>query len=237
MNLLIDSGNTFTKVALCDEHKIHAILKIETKEEFQKIRHEFKPSAVLVSTVNIDASEFVELFPNTKTIALDYTTPVPIQNLYQTPTTLGMDRLADAVGAFTLFPNCNCLCIDAGTCIKYDFINHQGQYLGGSIAPGLEMRFKALHTFTAKLPLIEKQSTISLTGNTTERSILSGVQIGALKEVEGIINEYKSIHKDLKIIITGGDAGFFESRIKETIFAAPDLLFLGLKRILEYNVS
>lgn len=237
MNLLIDSGNTSTKVALCDKHEIHTILKAEHKADFQKINQEFSPAAVLISSVNKDASEILNFFPDAKTIKLDHTTPIPIQNLYKTPATLGMDRLADAVGAFTLFPDCNCLSIDAGTCIKYDFVNEYGQYLGGSIAPGLEMRFKALHTFTAKLPLIQKQEAFQLIGNTTESSILSGVQTGAQKEVEGIINEYKSAYKNLKIIITGGDAGFFESRIKESIFAAPDLLFLGLKRILEYNVS
>jgi type III pantothenate kinase len=237
MNLLVDSGNTFTKVAICDEHKIHTILRVESREDFLRLKIDYRPTAVLVSTVNKEGKEIIELFPESKTILLDHTTPIPIQNLYQTPSTLGMDRLADAVGAYTLFPAQHCLCIDAGTCLKYDFINLQGQYLGGGISPGLEMRFKALHTFTAKLPLIQGQSTFSLTGNTTEGSILSGVQVGALKEVEGVINEYKSRYKGLKIIITGGDAGFFESRIKETIFAAPDLLFLGLKRILEYNVS
>ncbi len=237
MNLLVDSGNTFTKAALCDEHKILVVVKTESAEDFRKINEQYAPEAIIISSVNKDASEILEIFPKARQIQLNSTTPVPIQNLYKSPATLGMDRLAGVVGASALFPQQACLCIDAGTCITYDILDKQSRYFGGSIAPGLEMRFKALHTFTAKLPLIQKQEKAELTGNTTENSILSGVQVGTVKEMEGIINEYKTIHKDLKIIITGGDAGFFESRIKDTIFAAPDLLFLGLKRILEYNAS
>lgn len=237
MNLLIDSGNTFTKAALCDAHSIKTVLKTESIEDFRKINSDFSLSHIIISSVNKNAAEILDLFPEAKKIILDYQTPVPIENLYKTPSTLGMDRLADVVGASALFPGKNCLCIDAGTCITYDFIDAQSRYWGGSIAPGLEMRFKALHTFTAKLPLIQKQEKAALTGNTTESSILSGVQIGTQKEMEGIINEYKTAYNDLQIIITGGDAGFFETKIKDTIFAAPDLLFLGLKRILEYNAS
>ncbi|HVD97845.1 MAG TPA: type III pantothenate kinase [Cytophagaceae bacterium] len=237
MNLLIDSGNTFTKAALCDEHKILQIVHTNQPEDFIEIEKKYKPAAVIISSVNKAAAEILRMFPNARTIQLNADTPVPIQNLYKTPATLGMDRLAGVIGASTLFPQKNCLCIDAGTCITYDLLDAQGRYLGGSIGPGLEMRFKALHTFTARLPLIHQQEKANLTGNTTETSILSGVQIGIVKEMEGIVAEYKTFYPDLQIIITGGDAGFFESRIKDTIFVAPDLLFLGLKRILEYNVS
>ncbi len=237
MNLLVDSGNTFTKIALCDAHTIHTILRAESIEDFNSIQKKYAPAAVIISSVNKDASAILSAFPDATRLQLDANTPVPIQNRYKTPATLGMDRLAGVVGAHSLFPGQNCLCIDAGTCITYDLLDAQGNYLGGSISPGVEMRFKALHTFTAKLPLIQKQEKEELIGTSTESSILSGVQIGTVKEMEGVINEYKTIYKALKIIITGGDTGFFESRIKDTIFAAPDLLFLGLKRILEYNVS
>jgi type III pantothenate kinase len=237
MNLLIDSGNTFTKAALCDAHKILEVIHINSLEDFQKIRERFLPSTIIISSVNKEASEILNYFPDTQKIILDSTTPVPIKNLYKTPATLGMDRLAGVVGGSTLFPANVVLCIDAGTCITYDILDEKRQYLGGSISPGIEMRFKALHTFTAKLPLIHRNENTALTGDSTETSILSGVMLGALKEMEGIINEYKATNKGIKIIITGGDAGFFESRIKDTIFAEPELLFLGLKRILEYNVS
>ncbi len=237
MNLLIDSGNTFTKFALCDEQKILRIMPLKELQDLEKINEQYSPGSVIISSVNKQTSEILALFPSAHKIVLDSATPVPIKNLYKTPATLGMDRLADVIGASALFPDQACLCIDAGTCLTYDFIDEHARYYGGSISPGLEMRFKALHTFTARLPLIQKQENTVLTGDTTESAILSGVQLGAVKEIEGIINEYQTICKDLKIIITGGDAAFFESRIKDTIFAAPDLLFLGLKRILEYNAS
>jgi type III pantothenate kinase len=237
MNLLIDSGNTFTKAALCDAHKILEVIQVNSPEDFQVINERFSPENIIISSVNKEASEIVKRFPDVRKIILDSTTPVPIKNLYKTPATLGMDRLAGVVGGATLFNANAILCIDAGTCITYDFIDEKAHYLGGSISPGIEMRFKALHTFTAKLPLIHRKENLTLVGDSTENSILSGVLVGVVKEMEGIINEYKALNKGIKIIITGGDAGFFESRIKDTIFAEPELLFLGLKRILEYNVS
>jgi type III pantothenate kinase len=237
MNLLIDSGNTFTKAALCNETEIAEIIKINDLEDLKKINEKYSPENLIISSVNKESTLITGFFPSSKKIILDSTTPIPIRNLYKTPNTLGMDRLAGVVGASVLFKETPCLCIDAGTCITYDFIDGQANYYGGSISPGLEMRFKALHTFTARLPLVQRQQNEDLIGNTTEGAILSGVQVGTIKEIEGVINEYKAKYRDLKIIITGGDTGFFESRIKDTIFAVPDLLFLGLKRILEYNVS
>jgi type III pantothenate kinase len=237
MNLLIDSGNTYTKAALCDEQKIIELIKVNALEDLKKIAEKYSFKTVIISSVNKEAAEILGLFPKSKTILLNSNTPVPIKNLYKTPSTLGVDRLAGVIGASTLFPGAPCLCIDAGTCLTYDLIDAQAQYLGGSIAPGIEMRFKALHTFTARLPLVERQEKEVLIGTTTEESILSGVQTGILKEMEGVINDYKTRYKGLKIIITGGDSGFFESRIKDTIFVVQDLLFLGLKRIIEYNAA
>ncbi len=237
MNLLIDSGNTFTKVAFCEDDKIVEIVTLYDTEDFKKINKKRKPKTIIISSVNTAIDEIKGYFPDSTLLALDFTTPIPITNLYKTPSTLGMDRLAGVIGASSLYPNSPCLCIDAGTCITYDILDENANYLGGSISLGIEMRFKALHTFTSRLPLVSRHENVELIGNTSEGAILSGVQIGVLKEMEGIINEYKSKYKGLKIIITGGDSRFFESRIKDTIFAVPDLLFLGLKRILEYNVS
>jgi type III pantothenate kinase len=235
MNLLIDSGNTKTKAALCNEQEILEIISIDDIDDFYLLAKKTPINHLIISSVNKEAAEILKIFPKAETIVLSSNTPVPIQNLYETPSTLGMDRLADVIGASTLFPNFACLCIDAGTCITYDIIDEHATYLGGSISPGIDMRFKALHTFTAKLPLIHRRENIELTGNSTENSILSGVLIGITKEIEGIMHDYKTKYQGLKVIITGGDAGFFESRIKEPIFAKPELLFLGLKRILEYN--
>jgi len=237
MDLLIDSGNTFIKVAFCSCNSIDEVNQVEGLEELKAIGVKYKPENILISSVNKEVSEIQKCFPTSKTVHLSYLTPIPIKNLYASPATLGMDRLAGVIGASELFKGENCLCIDAGTCITYDLIDSNNQYLGGSISPGIDMRFRALHTFTAKLPLIERKSNVKLIGGTTEESIQSGVLHGVIKELEGIIDNYKKEYKALKIIITGGDAIFFESNLKGSIFVEPNLLFIGLKRILEYNVS
>ena len=237
MNLLIDSGNTITKAALCTNDKIVSIINPCSTEDLQIINTTNRPKNIIISSVNKNSQDIGLLFPEAKIIFLDATTSIPIKNSYKTPATLGMDRLAGVIGAASLYPSSPCLCIDAGTCITYDIIDEEANYLGGSISLGLEMRFKALNTFTARLPLIKKHENFELIGDSTENAIISGVQMGVIKEMEGIIEAYKTKYNGLKIIITGGDSRFFESRIKDTIFAVPDLLFLGLKRILEYNVS
>jgi type III pantothenate kinase len=237
MNLLIDSGNTFIKAAFCNGSEIGDIEMFRTVEDLKNTIAKQAPENIIISSVNKSSFELASLFPKSNIIHLTSDTPIPISNKYLTPQTLGMDRLAAVIGANFLFPKHSCLCIDAGTCITYDIIDEKSQYWGGSISPGVEMRFKALNTFTAKLPLIVRTDNVELTGNNTENSILSGVQIGAVKEMEGIIVAYKANFNPLKVLLTGGDLGFFESRIKEPIFAEPKLLFFGLKRILEYNVQ
>ncbi len=165
-------------------------------------------------------------------------TPTPVKNLYKTAHSLGSDRLAGAVGGNALFPDKNILIIDAGTCIKYNLVNAQNEYLGGAISEGLQMRFKAIHTFTSRLPLLEMDENFNeLIGTTTNESILSGVQLGAVAEVEGFIAQYKQIYPDIMILITGGDVNFFEKRLKKPIFADSFLILKGLNAILEYNLN
>jgi len=139
------------------------------------------------------------------------------------------------VGAHNLFPDSNILVIDAGTAITYDLLTAEGTYLGGNISPGIEMRFKALNQFTGKLPKIEKADQNILFGKTTEQAIRAGVQNGVVYEIEGTINSFKDFYKNLKVIITGGDAEFFEKKLKNSFFVSPNLTNLGLNRILEYN--
>ncbi|HRF77340.1 MAG TPA: type III pantothenate kinase, partial [Chitinophagales bacterium] len=175
-----------------------------------------------------------------KLLKFSQNTELPIVNDYATPATLGKDRLAAAVGSSAAFPGKNVLSIDAGTCIKYDFVRADNRYLGGGIAPGLVMRLKAMHNFTARLPLISLtpqmlvQQTL-LTGDSTTDSMLSGAINGALWEVEGAIAAYNAIYDDLHVIITGGDASFFELHVKSRIFARPNLVLEGLNTILKYN--
>jgi len=236
MNLAIDAGNTFIKAGFFKDGKLVKKLVFNTSDKLDLLENDYKPEHVIFSSVSKNLSEvFTATFKNI--LLLDYKTPVPVNNLYESPETLGMDRLAGVTGAKVLFPNYACLVIAAGTAITYDFIDADNNYQGGSISPGIAMRFKALNTFTQKLPLVEKAEEFELTGATTTDAIRSGVLNGALAETEGIINRYKTLHKDLKTIICGGDAAFFESKIKEPIFVVPDLGLTGLNRILEYNVS
>ena len=237
--LVIDIGNTLQKLAVFEE-------KVLTfKETFQKLKPaEIKDfiekhgpfTGIIQSAVTIYPPETEEILARAgKFILLTELTPLPIKNLYQTQKTLGKDRIAAAVGAYTMYPGRNILVIDAGTCITYDFINDQGEYLGGGISPGIRMRFQALHTFTGKLPLIEQQEYDGLIGRNTSDSILSGVNNGVLAEVSGIIRQYQDLCSDTIILITGGDNEFLHKKLKISIFAAPELVLLGLNEILEYN--
>lgn len=170
-------------------------------------------------------------------IRLDHNTPIPIKNLYKTPETLGMDRVANIMGAQFLFPNTNVLVIDIGTCITFDMLHKDSIYHGGSISPGTLLRFKALNTFTGKLPLVNfvKQKEVMLVGKDTEESILSGVILGTQLEIEARIMEYKKTQKDLKILVCGGGRNDFVFNPNLKIFAYPNLLATGLYNILKNN--
>ena len=162
-------------------------------------------------------------------------TPLPIINNYKTSLTLGKDRLAAVVGASVLYPGKDVLVFDAGTCLTIDFINSDKEYVGGRISPGIEMRYNALHTFTDKLPLIKSEKNTLVIGNDTKTSIISGVQQGILAEVKTIISEYKSKNTDTVFVFTGGDSFYFEKELKNSIFANPNLVLIGLNEILDYN--
>lgn len=168
-------------------------------------------------------------------LELTHETPLPIQIAYQTPQTLGKDRIAAVVGAFDMFPNENCLAIDAGTCITYEILTAAGIYLGGNIAPGLAMRLEAMHHFTAKLPWVEAGATQSWIGYSTKSALQNGAQLGLVLEVEGFIEKCKREFGKLNIIITGGDADFLKQQLKSQIFINPDLVLQGLNKILNHN--
>jgi type III pantothenate kinase len=168
-------------------------------------------------------------------IELDENTPLPIKNNYQSPLTLGKDRLAAAVAANDMFRDQHILIIDAGTCITYDFIDNTNAFIGGGISPGITMRFKALHTFTGKLPLVTIEDFEKLIGQSTSESILSGVLNGVLAEVNGILHKYRERYPDIRIILTGGDAKYFDKRLKYNIFVFPNLVLSGLNIILDSN--
>ncbi len=176
-----------------------------------------------------------EHFPSL--IIFDENTPLPFENLYLTGSTLGKDRLAAVAGANNIYPDRNVLVIDAGTAITFDLIDEQNRYLGGNISPGLMMRFRALHEFTERLPLLKPTTGVPFLAKKTEDAIAAGVQNGIIFEIESYADRLSEQFSDLIVIFTGGDAKFFDKKLKSTIFADPDLILTGLNRILTYNVK
>ena len=238
MNLVVDSGNTRIKIGLFKDRELIMKKSFLNLTELKDFMHATNADHVLVSSVNHDPAEILSWSNSTgKKISLTSLLHLPIRITYQTPHTLGMDRLAAVCGAQDLFPNRNCLIIDAGTCINYELLDNQNVYHGGAISPGISMRFDAMHTFTTRLPLVSAKEDIELIGNTTETCLQSGVMNGVLEEVKGIIKQYQVLYPELTVILCGGDYPFFENRLKPAIFVAPELVLIGLNRILSYHVE
>ncbi|MGE5449110.1 MAG: type III pantothenate kinase [Bacteroidales bacterium] len=241
-NLIIDIGNTRTKIALFNEHDLMFNVSMDRLTPAQvmmlKEEHEQLNKAIL-STVRPADEELLAVLNQQfdQFIELDHTTDLPIENLYSTPESLGKDRLAAAVGANELFPDTNLLVIDAGTAITYDLVSENNQFIGGNISPGLEMRFKALNYFTGKLPLISSKDIFSTIGKNTEEAIRAGVQNGIIFELEQNIAFFNRNYQNLQIIMTGGDSNFFDKKLNYTIFVHFNLTLIGLNRILEYNAK
>lgn len=239
MNLIIDVGNSRIKTAVFDDSKmIHneSLTHDSFVSEAKKIIKKYKCTNAIISSVgSVNKSQIDELRAEISLIELDYYTKVPFKNQYATPKTLGVDRIALVCSAVSKYPNKNVLIIDAGTCITYDFINNEGNYYGGAISPGLQMRYKALNFFTEKLPLLQPSEKFELVGNSTETSIHSGIINGIINEIDGIINQHRKINTDLTIVLTGGDVNFLSNKLKNSIFANPNFLLEGLNTILTYN--
>jgi type III pantothenate kinase len=238
LNLVVDIGNTRIKTAIFDKD---TLIEKKTFKDIAGSRSfltgkEF--DHCIVSSVSVNPEKIFPALPVTgQMIRLTSTLGLPIKISYDTPDTLGVDRIAAACGAYQLFPGRDCLVIDMGTCITYDFLSAEGVYEGGSIAPGVRMRFKAMNRFTARLPLVEPIADAPLTGKSTVTSMQSGVINGILEEIKGFISRYSSRHTELATVVCGGDVAFFENSIKPSIFAAPDLVLIGLNRILLHHVN
>jgi len=241
MNLVIDTGNTLTKLALFQGREMVAyisISEVNVKEIDRFCEATASVENAILSTVKEYPTEIdTYLNQHFNSVFFNHHTPVPIINKYSTPETLGKDRLAGVVGARKLFPSGDILVIDAGTAITYDLITANGEYLGGGISPGLHMRYKALHTFTGRLPLLDYYDDAQLIGDDTFSGIASGVLNGAVCEMEGIIQRYQIQYPGIKIILTGGDHNYFDKRLKIKTFAAPNLVLEGLNLILEFNIE
>lgn len=236
MNLVIDIGNTRIKVAAFHRDQLKTKFSFQSSDELKPFLKENQFECAIVSSVSIKAEEVLASVNADKKFVLSQTLPLPIKLLYKTPATLGVDRIAGVCGVLSIFPSRDCLVIDAGTCITYDFIDRDKNYHGGAISPGINMRFEAMHTFTKRLPLVAPAPE-KLIGDSTESSMRSGVMNGVLSEVDGFINKYRLKYPDLGVVLCGGDTPFFENNLKPTIFAAPDLVLSGLNRILNHNAS
>ncbi len=232
---VLDAGNTRFKLALFEEDTLKEIRFFQEKEllfTFLK-----KDDIVALSSVleNDFLSELEEKVGFVFQIHNDL--KLPFLNVYETPNTLGIDRLCNAAAISTQFIGQNRLCIDLGTCIKFDFLNAQNEFVGGSISPGLLMRYKALNTFTAKLPLLQPAKNIELIGKNTEESLQTGVQLGMRAEIEGMMELYKEQYQDLKIFVTGGDAHYFDFEQKNSIFADDNLTLKGIFELYKLNAT
>jgi type III pantothenate kinase len=238
MKICIDIGNTYAKVAVFDENQQVDFIQFQLNEmEVFRLfieKHTSFKSAMICSVREIP-DELVTKINASKVIVLDHTTPLPFRNEYETPETLGPDRIAGVAAAFARFPEKNVLVIDMGTCITYDLLKSEGTYSGGMISPGIFMRFKAMHAFTGKLPLVEPEMNIPCIGKSTKTSIQTGVMKGVQAEIQGIIEEFSLIYKDLTVLIGGGDNKYFDKKFNCSIFAASNLVLEGLKVILDFN--
>ncbi len=195
-----------------------------------------KVENIICSTVKTVDPNFEKILQTRFYTRLDANTPLPIQNKYRTPKTLGKDRLAAVVGAYHLFPGESSLVIDAGTCITYDIIDAAGNFLGGNIVPGMKMRWKAMHHFTAKLPLVDKKRSPDI-GKDTISALVTGGSLGTTLEMDGWIQYFSQEYDVINTILTGGDGEYFAKRLKSKIFANPNLVLVGLNKILKHNVE
>jgi len=240
MNLIVDIGNTRIKIAVFNTDEL-IYNEVITKEFFVKtvlnLIEKFNCKNAIISSVGIlKKNEIDQIKAKIKVIELNITTKTPFFNKYDTPKTLGVDRIALVAAAVSKYQNQNVLIIDAGTCITFDFVTAEKKYLGGAISPGIEMRYKALNKFTKKLPLLTPKEVVSFIGTSTETCIHSGVINGVIGEIDSVVDKYRKKNKDLTVVLTGGDANFLSNRLKNVIFANPFFLLEGLNTILTYNL-
>lgn len=236
-NLIIDIGNTRIKAALFNQK---VLLWEDAYEDLDQARKSFASlqfEHCLISSVRWTHEELLKEF-QFDFLFLTHETACPIQNQYDSPKTLGLDRVAAAVGAWSKSGGAPALAIDLGSCITYELVNEEGQYLGGAISPGLKMRAKAMNQFTARLPLVElNQIPVGLYGASTVQCMQIGIWSGIRHEIVGQINAYLQEFSQLKVFVCGGDAQSFDSLVKDHIFVVPNLVLFGLNAILNHNVE
>lgn len=236
MNLTIDIGNTRIKCAVFENDALQEVLIFDSLEELVRLPDQLRAMPAAVCSVRHTSDEIKTALPFLENaLYLNPGLNLPFALAYQTPQTLGMDRLAAAIGAYDLFPDQALFIIDLGTCITYDLVADK-KYHGGMIAPGIDLRYKSMNDYTANLPLLKNRETHSFIGKSTSDSMQSGVLNGIKGEIEHHISQLMLKYSDLKVIMTGGDAQLFESKINSNIFVALEIVQLGLNRVLKDNV-
>ena len=236
--LCFDFGNTRLKCAVFNNDEIKDVITLadDSDETIKNLISTYKPKKSILSSVinhNIEIENI--LSAKTKFHKLTHQSKLSFTAPVGKPETIGADRLALIAAAVYFYPDKHNLIIGLGSCITYNFVNKFHEFLGGSISPGLEMRFKAMHEFTSKLPLIKADSNFPLVGYDTKTNLLSGVILGMRKEIDGTIEEYALRYSNFNVHLTGGDMGFFVPHLKNKIFASPHLIYKGLYAISEAN--
>ena len=238
ITLCFDFGNTRLKCAVFMDGNLDIVevLNDNSLQSVEALLNQYKPNkAILSSVINHDKAIEDLLTQNTQFHKLNHASKLPITTPVGKPETIGADRLAICAASVTMFPNQHTLSIGLGTCTTYNFTNKYHEFLGGSISPGLIMRFRAMHEQTALLPLVKAQHNFPLVGYDTNTNLQSGVILGMSKEIDGIIEAYKEKYNNLKVLMTGGDMPFFLPHLRNDLVADPDLLFKGLYAISTCN--
>lgn len=238
MQLALDFGNTRIKAGLFRNDELLETFTFDSAAELLNALDLFaQASTCILGSVTKEHEPVIALLPaKMKTVIFTMAMKIPLKNLYQSALTLGSDRLAASTGSWLLYPKKNVLTIDAGTCIKYNFVNAEDEYLGGGISPGIAMRLKAMHDYTQALPLVSIDATYDkMLGTTTQESILTGALTGTVCEIDGMIDRYDAGYSDLHVVLTGGDADLLATRLKNRFFAHPHVLLSGLNHILSIN--
>jgi len=236
--LAIDIGNTRVKTGVFDRNDLVDAQVYDHMDNLslQGMINDYGVTHVIVASTGAEVEANIVQAPGVF-LRFSSLTPVPIEIHYKTPETLGQDRLAGMVAAAWLYPGSNVLVIDAGTCITYDFLEETGKYLGGNIAPGLDMRYKAMHHFTQRLPSVERTDTGTLLGETTHEAMQNGGLMGILMEIAGYIELLRNKYIKLNTLLTGGDAQYLAEHLNTGLNVQPHLILIGLNQILQFNVT
>ncbi|MFT3903374.1 MAG: type III pantothenate kinase [Niabella sp.] len=236
--LCFDFGNTRKKVAVFNGSNIEKVLVLEddSNPTIESLIRTYRPKKSILSSVTQHNPDILDILGfSTRFHLLGHSSKLPITTPVGKPETIGADRLALAAGGVYFYPDRHLLLVGLGTCITLNFVNKFKELIGGSISPGLDMRLRSMHEFTAQLPYVNPKSDVPLMGYDTETNLLTGVVLGMAFELDGFINEYAERFNNLGVVLTGGDARYLSCHLKNDVYVDEDLIFKGLYAISEMN--